>query len=112
MEPVHECSIVTHLWWHWPEQVADTLLVFNINFEVPHHNYTATRPNALSASTELTGLHIAFHDVDPILLVEGYSGYLIEAHHIVLADQAPLSIAVVDKHTGNRCFASRDKMGV
>src|SRR5438445_396366 len=99
MEPVHECSIVTHLRWHWPKQVADTLLVFNVNFEVSHHNYAATRPNALSAPAELTGLHIAFHDVNPILLIEGYPGYLIEAHNVILANQAPLSIAVVDKHT-------------
>src|SRR6266849_3541076 len=112
MKAVHKSGIVTHFWRHRPEKVTNTLLVFYINFEVPNHNQTATCSNTFSASAELTGLHITFHDIDPILLIEGYPRYLIEAHNIILANQAPLPIAIVDEHTGNCCFASGDKMGV
>src|SRR2546425_10103269 len=112
MKAIHKCCIVTHFRRHRPEKVTNSLLVFYINFEVPHHNHTATSSNTLTAPAELTGLHIAFHDIDTILLIKGYPGYLIKAHNIILANQAPLSIAVVDKHTSNRCFASRYEMGI
>src|SRR2546423_14489609 len=112
MNTIHKCCIVTHFRRHRPEEVTNTLLVFYINFEVSNHHDTATRSNTLSSSAELTGFHIAFHDVDPILLIEGYSGYFIKAYNIILANQASLSIAVVDKHTGNGCFSSRHKMRI
>src|SRR6266571_670861 len=112
MNTIHKSCIVTHFRRHWPEKVTNTLLMFYINFEVSNHNDTATCPNTLSSPAELSGFHIAFHDVDPILLIEGYSGYFIKAYDIILANQASLSIAVVDKHTGNGCFSSRHKMGI
>src|SRR5260370_23954221 len=112
MNAIHKCRIVTHFRRHWPKKVTNTLLVFYINFEVSNHHDTATRSNTLSSPAELTGFHIAFHDVDPILLIEGYSGYFIKAYNIILTNQTSLSIAVVDKHTGNGCFSSRHKMRI
>src|SRR6266849_6403652 len=103
MNAVHKCCIVTHFRRHRPEKVTNTLLVFYINVEVPNHNDTAACSNTLSSPAELTGFHIAFHDVDPILLIEGDARYLIEAHNIILANQATLSSAVVDEHASNRC---------
>src|SRR6266487_128948 len=112
MNAIHKCCIVTHFRWHRPEKVTNTLLVFYINFEVSNHHDAATRSNTLSSPAELTGFHIAFHNVDPILLIEGNSRYFIKAYDIILANQASLSITVVDKHTGNGCFSSRHKMGI
>src|SRR3989454_5023507 len=112
MKAIHKCCIVTHFRRHRPEKVTNTLLVFYINFEVSNHNDTTTCSSTLSSPAELTGFHIAFHDVDPILLIEGYSGYFIKAYNIILANQTSLSITVVDKHTSNGCFSSRHKMGI
>src|SRR6266702_3602849 len=112
MNTIHKSCIVTHFRRHWREKVTNTLLMCYIHFEVSNHNDTAACSNTFSSPAELSGFHIAFHDVDPILLIEGYSGYFIKAYNIILANQASLSITVVDKHTGNGCFSSRHKMGI
>src|SRR6266446_7350540 len=112
MESIHKCCIVTHFWWHRSKQVTNALLVFYVNFEVSNHNDTATGSNAFSPPAELTRLHVAFHDIDPIPLVEGYAGYLVEADNIVPTYQASLTGTVVDEHAGNGGFTSRDKMRV
>src|SRR6266851_755735 len=112
MESIHKCCIVTHFRWHWSKQVTNALLMFYVNFKVSNHNDTAAGSDAFSPSAELTRLHVAFHDIDPILLVEGYAGYLVEANNIVLTHQTSLTGTVVDKHAGDGCFTSRDKMGI
>src|SRR5712692_313056 len=112
MESIHKCCIVTHFRRHWSKQVTNALLVFYVNFKVSDHNDTTTGSNAFSPSAELTRLHVAFHDIDPILLIEGYAGYLVEADYIVLTNQTSLSGAVVDKHAGDGGFTSRDEMGI
>ena len=42
-------------------------------------------------AAELAGLHVALHDVDAVLLVEGDAGDLVEADDVVLADQPALA---------------------
>src|SRR6266446_3837874 len=112
MKSIHTCYVVTHFWRHRSKQVTNTLLVFYVNFKVSNHNDTATGSDAFSPSAELTRLHVAFHDIDPILLVEGYAGYLVEADNIVPTYQASLTGTVVDEHASDGGFTSRDKMRV
>ena len=48
-----------------------TLLLLNIDVEVPNHHDAAISPDAVFAPTELARCHVALHDVDAVLLVEG-----------------------------------------
>ena len=52
MNSVHEGRIISHFFGHWPEQVADALLMLNINLEIADQNNTAIRPDAFLAATE------------------------------------------------------------
>src|SRR5690242_16843775 len=108
MQPIHKCRIVTHFWRHRSKQVPNALLMFYVNFKVSNHHDTTTGSNAFSSSAELSRLHVAFHDVDPILLVEGYASYLVKTDNVILTHQTSLTGTVVDKHAGDSCFASRD----
>ena len=63
----------------------------NIDVEVADHHDRAIGPDALLAAAELPGLHVALHDVDAVLLVEGDAGDLVEADDVVLADQPALT---------------------
>jgi hypothetical protein len=92
VDAVHESGVVAHLGRQRAKQMADALLVLHVHLEVAHHHHTAVGANALLATTELAGLHVALHDVHAILLVEGDAGDLIEADHVVLADQAALTV--------------------
>ncbi len=89
-----------------PQQMSDTLLLFNVNVEVSYHYNSALSSNALPPTAELPGGHVSFHDVDPVLLVEGHSRNLIEADDVVLADQTTLPVGVVHKHFRDRRFAA------
>src|ERR1035437_4240898 len=112
MNSIHKCRIVTHLWWKRSEQMTYTLLVFYVHFEVSDHDHSAKAANALFAPAELTGFHIALHDVDSVLLVKRDTSDFIEANYVVLADKASLPVGVIDKHLCNRGLAAGDKMGV
>jgi hypothetical protein len=68
--------------------VADALLMLDIHIKVAHQDNGAVGTDAFLAAGELAALHVALHDVDAILLVEGHAGHFVEAHHVVLADQA------------------------
>ena len=59
--------------------------------KLPTMHDAAVGADALLAAAELAGLHVALHDVDAVLLVEGDAGDLVEADHVVLADQAALA---------------------
>src|SRR5258708_36749773 len=111
MESIHKCCIITHFWRHRSKQVTNALLVFYVNFKVSNHNDTATGSNAFSPSAELTRLHVAFHDIYPILLVEGYAGYLVEADNVVLTHQTPLTGTVVAKNAADGCLPSEVRLG-
>src|SRR6266516_2284765 len=112
MKSIHKRCIVTHFWRHRSKQVTNALLVFYVNFKVSNHYDTATGSNAFSPSAEFTRLHITFHNIDPILLVEGYPGYLVKTDNVILTHQTSLTGTVVDKHASDGCFTSRDKMGI
>ena len=46
-----------------------------------------------------------------LLAFERHAGHLVEADHVVLADQAALAIAVVNEHLGDGGLATRDQIG-
>ena len=64
------------------------------------------------AARKLSRLHVSFHDVDAVLLIEGNSRYLIKADDIVLADKAALPVGHVDEHACDRGLAAGNKVGV
>jgi hypothetical protein len=92
--------------------VAGALLLLDIDIEVADHGDAALGADALLAAAELAGGHVALEDVDAVLLIERHAGHLVEADHVVLADQAALAIAVVDEHLGDGGLAARDQVGV
>src|SRR5271157_706658 len=92
VDAVHEGRVVAHFGRKWSEEVPDALLMLNIDVKVADQNDASIRADALAAAGELAALHVTLHDVDPVLLVEGHAGHLIEAHDVVLTDQAPLSV--------------------
>ena len=112
VQPVHECRVVAHLRRHRTEQVADLLLLLDIHVEVSHHHNAAVRPDILLPPTELARGHVALHDVDAVLLIEGDAGDLIEADNVIVADEPPLPRGVVHKHLGYRGLAAGDQVGV
>ena len=58
------------------------------------------------------GGHVALHDVDAVLLIEGNAGDLVEADHVVLADQTALPAGVVHEHLRDRRLAAGDQVRV
>ena len=92
--------------------MADALLLLHRHVEVADQDQRPLRADALLAAAELARRHVPLHDVHAVLLVEGDSGDLVEAHHIVLADQAALSVRHVDEHLRDRSLAARKQMGV
>ena len=70
MDSIHEGRIISHFLGHWPEQVAYSLLVFNIDIEVTNEYHASIRPDAFLAATKFAGLHVALHNVDAVLLVK------------------------------------------
>ncbi len=112
MDAVHEGRVVAHLRRHRAEQMADALLVLDVDLEIAHHDDAAVGADALLAPAELARLHVALHDIDAILLVEGDAGHFVEADHIVLADQPPLAGRHVDEHPGDGALAAADQVGI
>jgi hypothetical protein len=92
--------------------VAGALLLLDIDIEVADHGDAALGADALLAAAELAGGHVALEDVDAVLLIERHAGHLVEADHVVLANQAALAIAVVDEHLGDGGLAARDQVRV
>jgi hypothetical protein len=112
VDAVHEGGVVAHLRRQRPEQVPNALLVLHVHVEVADQHDGAVGADALLATAELAGLHVALHDVDAVLLVEGDARDLVEADHVVLADQPALAGGVVDEHLRHRRLAARDQMRV
>ena len=98
MDAIHERGIVAHVRGQGAQEVTDPLLMLDLDVEVAHHHDAALGPNALLAARELPGFHVALEDVHPVLLVEGDTRDLVEAHHVVLADEPSLPRGVVDEH--------------
>ena len=71
-----------------------------------------SRPNVLLAAAELAGRHVALHDVDAVLLIEGNPGDLVEADHVVLANQSSLPRRVIDEHLRDGRLAAGDQMRI
>ena len=58
------------------------------------------------------GLHVALHDLHAVLLVERDAADLVEADHVVLADQAALAAGVVHEHLRHGRLAAGDEVRV
>ena len=71
-----------------------------INFEFNSAVLSDGYPSLLRLA-ELLKDHPAYK-----VLVEGNTGYFIETDHVVLADQAALTVGIVYKHARNRRLAS------
>ena len=112
MNPVLERGVVPHVRGHGTEEVTDPLLVLHVHVEVAHHHDAAVGPDALLAPAELSRLHVPLHDVDAVLLVEGNAGHLVEADHVVEADQTALTGGVIHEHPGDGRLAAADEVGV
>ena len=106
MDAIHKGRVITHLTWERSKKMSDTLLVLDVDIKVPDHDNTAICTNAFLATAELARLHITLHDVYAIFLIERNTGDFIKADDIVLANQAPLSVGVVDEHPSDCCFAA------
>ena len=86
--------------------------MLDIDFEISDQHNGALGANTLAAARELAALHVAIHDVDAVLLIEGDARHLVEAHHIILADEATLAIRHIHKHAGDCGFAATDEMRI
>jgi len=104
---VHERGVVAHFGRQGAEQVTNALLLFHVNVEVPEHHDAPVGTNVLLTTAELARRHVALHDVDAVLLIEGDAGDLVEADDIVLADETALPGRVIHEHLGDCCFAAR-----
>ena len=96
MTAIHKCGVITHFLREWTKQMSNPLLVLNIDVKVAHHHNPAVGANALLSPTELARLHIPLHAVHAVLMIEGDSGDLVKAHHVILANQSTLATGVVD----------------
>ena len=92
--------------------MADPLLLLDIDVEVADHDDAAFGADVLLAAAELTRGHVALHDVDAVLLVEGDAGDFIEADDVVLAYQTALAVRIVHEHLGDGRLAARDQVGI
>src|SRR5918996_316585 len=92
--------------------MRDALLLLNINIEVSDHDKAPISADLVLPTAELTGGHVALHDVHTVLLIEGDAGHLIEAHNVVLAYKAALASGVVDEHLGDGRLAAGDEVCV
>src|SRR5258708_34039522 len=92
--------------------MTDPLLMLDIYFKIADHHDAAFGPNTVATTRELARLHVALHDVDTVLLIEGNAGHLIKANDVVLADKPALPIRHIDEHACNRGLAAGDEVGV
>lgn len=86
--------------------MADTLLVADMHVEIADQHDAAVGPDAFAPPRELSGLHVALHNVHAVLLVEGDAGNLVEADNVVLTDEPALAVGHVDKHPRHRGLAA------
>src|SRR5690606_40178579 len=98
VDPIHPGGVITHFRWQRAKQMPYPLLMLDGHIKVPDKHHGAIGTDAFLATAELTGLHVALHDVNPLLGVEGDPAYLIKTDHIVLTHQAALSGIVVHEH--------------
>src|SRR6267378_1159179 len=92
--------------------MADALLVLDVDLEISDQHDGSIGPDALATARELAALHVALHDVDAVALIERDARDLIEAHHVVLADEAPLAVRHVYEHPRHSGFAAGNEMCV
>ena len=95
MDAVHECGVIAHLGWHRAQKVSDLLLLLDVDIEIADHDDAAFGPDILLATAELARGHIAFHDVDAVLLVEAGPCYFVKVYDVVLTHQTALPVRVV-----------------
>ena len=112
VDAIHEGCVVAHFRLQRAKQMPHALLVLHIDIEIANHHDAALGPDAFLASAELARLHVAFHDVDAVFLIERNAGDFIEADHIVLADEAALAVGVVYERARHGGLTSRNEMGV
>src|SRR5664279_5584341 len=92
--------------------MSNTLLVLDIHIEVSDHHDATFGPDTLAAPRELTRFHVALHDVDAVLLIEGDSRHLIKTHNVILANKATLTVGHIYKHSGDGSFTPGNKMSI
>ena len=109
---IHERGVVPHFRWQRAQQVANALLVLDLDIKVTHHDDTPLGPDAFLTAGEFSGLHVSLENVDAVLLVERDAGDFVEANDVVLAHQASLTRGVVDKHLRHRRLTARDQMRI
>lgn len=92
--------------------MSDALLVGDVDVEVADEHDRAVGADGFTAAGELARLHVALHDVDAVFLVERDARDFVEAHDVVLGDEAALAGGVIDEHPGDGRLASRDQVSV
>lgn len=112
MNPVHESGIISHLRGKGTKKVTDSLLMFDIDVKIPNHDKTALSPDIFSSTTELTGDHVPFHDIDPLFCFTFNSRHFIKADKIILTDTSSLAGCIIHKHLCNSCLSSTNQMRI
>ena len=97
VQPIHECSVISHRLGHRAEQVTSPQLSGYVDLEVAQESHSAFGTYALPAARELAACHVALHDVDAITVLEPDSGDLVERNHVVLGHQSALPRCIVDE---------------
>src|SRR5271165_3195018 len=92
--------------------MANSLLLLHVHVEVADHHNAARRPDALLATRELTGGHVAFEDVHAVLLIEQNARHLIEAHQVVETHKSSLAAGHVYEHLRDRRLTARYQVRV
>jgi len=112
MQPVHEGGVVAHLFGQGRQQVADALLLLDIDVKIADHDHAAGGADALLAAGKFARGHVALHDIYALLGIEGDARDFVETDYIVETNQSALAAGIVDEHLGHRGFAAGDEMGV
>src|SRR4051812_14283195 len=92
--------------------MANLLLLFHIYVEIADHDDATLSANVFLSAAELTRGHIAFHNVDAVLLVEGDAGDFVKTYDIILTDQTALAAGVVYEHLRYGCLTARDQVRI
>ena len=112
MEPVHEGGVIAHFRRKRGQQMADLLRLLKIHIEIADQDNSALGADRILTPRKFAGGHVAFHDVDAVLRIEGHAGDFVETDHVVLADEAALAARHIDEHAGDRRFAARYEMSI
>src|ERR1700730_6752800 len=92
--------------------MADALRLLEVHVEVADQHYAALSPDRVLAAGKLAGRHVALHDIDTVLRVEGDTGDFIETNDVVLADEPALAAGHVHEHAGHGRLAAGNKVRV